>query len=232
VAGAVVAAACASDEEDPFTVPYRNAPPPASNDASLGSGGAFGAQTGGTQSTAGAPTLPPEQGPPVGGGMPTTCDPMFCQASFGTPCCMPAGTCGVDFGLGCIQPPPDAGPGTTPTPPPPPPPVNCQKDADCSNGEVCCGVRDGGAYTVFECRASCDMDDTRVACSSPTDCADTEVCCGTTTGTPPVYTTIQCAAMCGAQGEFVQCDTNADCSDGGGSCAPSQLLPEQFTVCR
>ncbi len=39
-----------------------------------------------------------------------SCNPAFCPGGFGTPCCLgPNGPCGVDFGMGCVNPNNDGG---------------------------------------------------------------------------------------------------------------------------
>ena len=39
-----------------------------------------------------------------------SCNPNFCVAGTGSACCLPSGECGIDFGLGCVQPLADGGP--------------------------------------------------------------------------------------------------------------------------
>ena len=44
-----------------------------------------------------------------------SCNPNFCVAGTGAACCLASGECGIDFGLGCVQPLADGGPPPTTT---------------------------------------------------------------------------------------------------------------------
>ena len=109
-------------------------------------------------------------------------------------------------------------------------PSGCTSSADCRNGQVCCGTRNGAQYT-FACARNCGQNGTVAECSQASDCNRGQVCCGTTNQTGAAYSSIACARTCTGTGEYPLCASNAECRQGT-TCRTSQILPPDFKVCR